>query len=64
MIFLVLAVLVQVAMASLLKIGELYRQDRLVVMGFNYLAATVVSVTAWAVQGSGVPGTATLTPLW
>ncbi|HEX9842764.1 MAG TPA: EamA family transporter [bacterium] len=60
MTYLVLAVLVQVTMASLLKIGELYRQDRLVVMGFNYLAATVVTVAAWAVQGSGVPGTATL----
>jgi len=60
MIFLVLCVGVQLAMAMLLKIGELYQQDRLVVMGFNYLAAAFITVVAWAVQGTGVPGTVTL----
>jgi drug/metabolite transporter (DMT)-like permease len=60
MTYLVLAVLVQVAMASLLKIGELYQQDRLVVMGFNYLFAGFIAAGVWAVQGSGVPGVPTL----
>ena len=60
MTFLVLAVGVQLAMAMLLKIGELYQQDRLVVMGFNYLVAAFVTLIAWAVQGTGLPGAATL----
>jgi drug/metabolite transporter (DMT)-like permease len=60
MTFLVLAVLVQVLSASLLKIGELYQQDRLVVMGFNYAFATLISATAWALLGTGLPGPATL----
>lgn len=61
MIYLVLAVAVQVVMANLLKIGELYRQDRLVVMGFNYLFAGLIASAVWAVQGTGVPSLATLT---
>jgi drug/metabolite transporter (DMT)-like permease len=60
MIFLVLAVAVQVSMASLLKIGELYQQDRLVVMAFNYLFAATLCTAAWAVQGSGLPSVPTL----
>lgn len=60
MTYLVLAVLVQVAMASVLKVGELYRQDRLVVMGSNYLAAACLTGALWAVEGSRVPSLPTL----
>jgi drug/metabolite transporter (DMT)-like permease len=58
--YLVLYVAVQVSNASLLKLGELYQQERLVMMGFNYLFATLLGAALWGVQGSGMPGGATL----
>ncbi|HKI98482.1 MAG TPA: EamA family transporter [bacterium] len=60
MTYLVLAVLVQVAMAAVLKIGELYQQDRLAVMAFNYLFAAFIASAVWAVQGTGLPSVPTL----
>lgn len=60
MIYLVFTVLLHVGLASILKVGELYQQDRLVVMGFNYLFASLAAAAGWAWLGTGVPGTATL----
>jgi drug/metabolite transporter (DMT)-like permease len=60
MIFLVLAVTVQVLMGLLLKVGELYQQDRLVVMGCNYLFGALIAAGVWAAQGTGLPSAATL----
>lgn len=60
MFYLFLAVLVQTWNAALLKIGELYRQERLVVMGFNYITASLGAAMLWAWQGTGMPGTVTL----
>lgn len=60
MIFLILAIATSVANAFLLKTGELYQQERLVVMGFNYLSAALLSAGVWAVQGTGPPGGVTL----
>lgn len=60
MFYLFLAVLAQTWNAALLKIGELYHQERLVVMGFNYIAATLGVAAIWAWQGTGAPDTVTL----
>lgn len=60
MIYIFLAILGQVWNANLLKIGETAGQDRLVVLGFNYLSATALAIVYWAVQHPALPGTATL----
>lgn len=60
MTYLLLSVLGQTFNALLLKIGELYDQDRMVVVAFNYFAASLGAAVLWAVQGSGPPGMATL----
>ncbi len=60
MAYLFLAICAYTANAFVLKVGELYQQDRLVVMGFNYLFAALAAAALWAVQGTGGPGPVTL----
>ncbi len=58
--FVFLAVIAQVSNAFVLKLGELYGQDRPVVMVFNYLFAALIASAGWALLGTGVPSPATL----
>lgn len=49
------AVLLQVWNANLLKMGESRFQQRMVVIGFNYISATAIAVVLWAVEDGTVP---------
>ena len=51
-----LAVVLQVWNANLLKIGETRRQQRMVVIGFNYLSATAIAAVLWVAEGAKAPG--------
>lgn len=55
MIYLLLSVVAQVSNALVLKAGELRRQDRMVVMGANYVFATLLSTVVWVLEGAVVP---------
>lgn len=55
MSYLFLAVLLQVWNANLLKIGESRHQQRMVVIGFNYISATAIATVLWAVEGAATP---------
>ncbi|MEE8434037.1 MAG: hypothetical protein V3S64_04540 [bacterium] len=55
MSYLFVAVLLQVWNANLLKIGESRGQQRMVVIGFNYISATAIAAVLWAVEGGTAP---------
>lgn len=55
MSYLFLAVVLQVWNANLLKIGESRNQQRMVVIGFNYISATAIATVLWAVEGATAP---------
>jgi drug/metabolite transporter (DMT)-like permease len=59
LIFIVLSILANVGNAVLLKTGEIKQHNRLAVMTFNYLVATILAALIWGWNGLSGPGAAT-----